>query len=156
MSDFPIVTLTPRPFAFVTITTPMPEIARAMGEGFGRLAGLFQKAGAEMAGMPHCHYVAYDTASTTFQLGFPARPDQVASLREAGLEIGETPKGKLMQAVHMGPYDTVVATYNEMTAQMEKKHLQGTRDMWEVYYSPPETPSAEIKTEILWPIEKAA
>lgn len=152
MPDFPVVTLAPEPFAYITTTTPMPEIANAMGQGFNRLSEAFGKAKATMAGMPMCHYIAYDEQKTTFQLGFPARPDEVDALKAAGLEIGETSSGSNMKAVHMGPYDTVVKTYNAMTEAMKAQGLTGAQDMWEIYYSPPETPPEQIKTEIIWPV----
>lgn len=155
MPAFPIVTLKPEPFAYVTITSPITGIAQAMGEGFGRLGGMFSRAGAEMAGMPMCHYIDYDGTSTTFQLGFPCRPVEVGALGAAGLSIGETPSGETMKAVHVGPYDTVVSTYNAMTEAMKSQGTVGARDMWEVYHSPPETRPEAIRTEILWPVLKA-
>lgn len=155
MPKFPVVTLTPGPFACITITTPMTGIAGAIGDGFGRLSALFARAGTEMAGMPMCHYVEYDAISTTFQLGFPCRPDEVGALRAAGLSIAETPSGDIMKAVHMGPYDSVATTYDAMAAAMKAEGLVGARDMWEVYCSPPETPPEQIRTEILWPVRKA-
>lgn len=154
MPEFPVVTLKPGPFAYITVTTPMAGIATAMGEGFGRLSALFAEARAEMAGMPMCHYVEYDETSTTFQLGFPCRPEEVGALRAAGLSIGETPAGATMKAVHLGPYDSVGSTYNAMIEAMKAQGLVAARDMWEVYHSPPETPPEQIRTEILWPVRQ--
>ena len=156
MSDFTIETLTPRPFAYITVTARMSDMARTMGESFGRLGALFAAAGAEMAGMPMCHYTAYDEKTATFDLGFPARADQVEALRAAGLSIGETSSGRNMKAVHIGPYDTVVETYNRMTAAMKAQGLVGATDMWETYFSPPETPPEQIRTEVTWPVRDAA
>ena len=152
MPEFPVVTLKPDPFAYITISTPMADIAQAMGQGFGQLDAAFSQAKARMAGPPMCHYVAYDEKSTTFQLGYPARPDEAEKLRAAGLEIGETPSGRNMKAVHMGPYDTVVTTYNAMTEAIKARGLTAAEDMWEAYYSPPDTPPQKIKTEVIWPV----
>lgn len=152
MPEFPVVTLTPEPFAYITLTSQMKDIAETMAEGFGRLSMLFAQARAEMAGMPMCHYLDYDESSTTFQLGFPARPADVEALRDAGLSIGETPAGRNMKATHIGPYDTIMTTYTAMTAAMQAQGLEGTKDMWETYFSPPETPPEQIKTEVIWPV----
>jgi len=154
MPEFPVVELVPQPFAYITITAKMAEIPKAMGDGFGQLSMLFAQAKATMAGMPMCHYLDYDDKSATFQLGFPCRPDEVEALRDAGLSIGETPSGKNMKAVHMGPYDGLAATYAAMTEAMKAQGLSGTKDMWETYFSPPETPPAEIKTEVTWPVKE--
>ena len=56
----------------------------------------------------------------------------------------------------MGPYDSIVNTYNAMTEAMKAQGFVGARDMWEVYYSPPETPPEQIKTEVIWPVREAA
>jgi hypothetical protein len=156
MPDFHVETLKPQPFAYFTLTAQMSEMSEAMGAGFERLSAAFAKAKAEMAGMPLCHYTDYDEQSVTFELGFPARPDQVEALRAAGLSIGETPSGRSMKAIHIGPYDTIVETYNKMTEALKEQGLEGTKDMWEAYFSPPETPPEQIKTEVIWPVREAA
>lgn len=156
MSDFEVETLKPQPFAYITLTAKMPEMPKVMGEGFDRLSAAFAEARAEMAGMPLCHYTDYDEQSATFEFGFPARPDQVDALRAAGLSIGETPSGRSMKAIHIGPYDTIVETYNKMTEAMKKQGFEGTKDMWESYFSPPDTPPEQIKTEVIWPVSEAA
>ena len=156
MPDFQVETLKPQPFAYITLTAKVPEMPKAMGDGFDRLSAAFAAAKAEMAGMPMCHYTDYDEQSATFDLGFPARPDQLEALREAGLSIGETPSGRSMKATHIGPYDTVVETYNKMTEAMKKQGLVGAHDMWETYFSPPETPPEKIRTDVIWPVSEAA
>lgn len=152
MPEFTLTTLTPQPFAHITLTSKIADMPRTMGDGFAGLARMFNEAGAEMAGMPMAHYLDYDGGSTTFELGFPCRPDQAAALQASGLSIGETASGRVMTGVHMGPYESVPSTYNAMMAAMGKQGLTGAKDMWEVYFSPPETPPEEIKTEVIWPV----
>jgi hypothetical protein len=152
MTDFPIETMEPAPRAFITRTSKMTDIAAAMGEGFETLSKLFATANAPMLGMPMAHYLSYDDVSTTFELGFPCRAEDVDALRSAGLSIGATPAGRNMKATHIGPYDGVASTYHAMIAEMGAKGLTPAKDMWEIYFSPPETPPAEIRTDIVWPI----
>jgi effector-binding domain-containing protein len=152
MSEFKIETMQARPFAYITRTAKMNEIGKAMAEGFGALGAMFAKAGAAMAGMPMAHYRSYDTKTTTFDLGFPCRAEDAKALGAAGLSIGETPAGRNMTATHMGPYDTVVSTYDAMTAEMKSQGLKPASDMWEIYFSPPDTPPAKIRTDVVWPI----
>lgn len=153
MPQFPVVTLTPDPFAYITVRTSMSGISEAIGEGFGRLGAAFDEAHARVAGPPMCHYLDYDGSGTTFQLGYPARPDELDRLRDAGLQTGETPSGRNMKATHIGPYDTVVATYDALTDAIKARGLTAARDMWEVYCSPPGTPPDQIRTDILWPVQ---
>lgn len=152
MTDFPIETMQGAPRAYVTRIALMADISKVIGEGFATLSDLFAVAGAPMTGMPMAHYLTYDATSTTFELGFPCRPEDEEALRAAGLSIGKTPEGRCMMATHMGPYDAVETTYHAMIAAMQAKGLVPATDMWEIYFSPPETPPAEIRTDIVWPI----
>lgn len=152
MTDFPIETMKAAPRAYITRTAKMAEISKAMTESFATLSDLFAKAKAPMTGMPMAHYITYDDASTTFELGFPCRSEDEDALRAAGLLIGKSPEGRSMKATHIGPYDTVGSTYNAMIADMEAKGLVPAKDMWEIYFSPPETPPAQIRTDVVWPI----
>ena len=156
MPKFPIVDMSPRPFAYVSRQAEMAEIPTVMQEGFGALMTAFGKAGASPAGMPYCHYTAYDDASATFDLGFPVAPGDVDAVRAAGLDIGETVSGQVMKGVHIGPYDTLNLTYEAMMAEMKALGLEGTVEMWEAYFSPAETPPDQTKTEVYWPVRAAA
>jgi hypothetical protein len=156
MHDLQVTQATPQPFAYVVRKARMTEMPKVMGEGFGTLSALFQKARAPFAGGPMAHYLDYDAESATFELGFPAHEEDVDALAAAGLSIGRTPGGQTMTAIHVGPYDTIVKTYDAMTREMAKRSLKGSKDMWEVYFSPPETPPEEIKTEVVWPVTAAA
>jgi effector-binding domain-containing protein len=152
MTNFPIETMHAVPRAFITRTSKMTEISSAMGAGFEELSRLFAKAKVPMTGMPMAHYLTYDDVSTTFELGFPCRAEDTDALREAGLSIGTTAEGSCMKATHVGPYDDVQSTYNEMIGEMTRLGFAPARDMWEIYYSPPETPPAEIRTDVIWPL----
>ena len=155
MAETTLETLDPIPFAFVTRTTPLTEMAKVMPASFAEVGAAFAAAKAQLAGMPMAHYTDYDGSSTTFEAGFPARPEDVEALQRAGLSIGKTAGGRVMKAIHVGPYDEVVSTYDAMTRAMKAQGLTGSRDMWESYQSPPETPPEEIRTEVVWPVHPA-
>jgi len=152
MTDFPIERMQPGPRAFITRSSKMTDIAATMREGFETLSRLFAQAKVPLSGMPMAHYLDYDDASTTFELGFPCRAEDADALRTAGLSIGTTAKGPSMRAIHTGPYDAMETTYHAMIGEMTRLGLEPARDMWEIYCSPPETPPAQIRTEVVWPI----
>lgn len=155
MRTFEVTELTAAPFAYVTKTAQINGIAEVMGQSFAELGKAFSVAGAPMVGPPLCHYTAYDGTSTTFQVGFPCRPEDGKRLESAGLAIGSTQAGQAMKGTHTGPYDTVVDTYNAMQAEMSARGLVGADHMWEVYMSPPETPPEKIETQVIWPVSAA-
>jgi effector-binding domain-containing protein len=153
MAEPVVVELESRPFAYISLRSSLEAMPATMGQGFASLAQMFAKAKAQMAGNPLAHYTAFDAASASFDLGFPARAEDVPALRSAGLSIGETPSGQNMTATHVGPYDTVSKTYDVMSAAMKARGLSGARDMWESYLSPPDTPPGEIRTDVIWHVE---
>ena len=156
MSEPVIAELEARPFAYVSLTSTLADMPRAVATGFGKLQRLFDKAKASAAGCPLAHYLGFDTRTVTFDLGFPALPADVPRLKAAGLSIGETPGGRHMTATHVGPYETVTSTYTQMDAAMRARHVLGARDMWEAYPSPPETPASHVHTEVIWPLLPSA
>ncbi len=152
MTDFPIETMQPTPRAFITRSCKMADIPATMMEGFETLGRLFAQAKVKLEGMPMAHYVDYDDVSTSFELGFPCRSEDAEALRTAGLSIGTTAEGPSMRATHIGPYDGVQSTYHAMIGEMTRLGLAPARDMWEIYYSPPDTPPAQIRTDVVWPL----
>lgn len=156
MSAPVVVELAAQPFAYVSLHASIADIPKAMAGGFDTLSSGFARAGATMAGNPLTHYTDYDGGSASFDLGFPAREEEVAALRAAGLSIGRTPAGRNMTATHIGPYDTLSRTYNLIMEAMEREGLAGTRDMWEIYFSPPGTPPAQLRTDVVWPLRPDA
>lgn len=156
MSEPAILELQSAPFAFIQLQSSLADMPQVIGQGFGTLSMLFSKAGAAMAGNPMAHYLDFDAQSVTFELGFPVLESDTDKLLAAGLSIGRTPGGRNMTAVHIGPYDTVSDTYELMGAAMKAQGVAGSKDMWESYASPPETPPAEIRTEVIWPLVTAA
>lgn len=152
MSGFTVETAVPQPFAYLRRTSKIADMPETMGEGFASLGAKLASANTAPAGMPLAHYLDYDETSTTFDLGFPIRSEDAEAVRAAGLEVGETPSGQVMKGTHIGPYDKANETYQAMLAEVKSKGLTAARDMWEVYFSPPETPPEEIRTDIIWPV----
>ncbi len=152
MTTFDVETAVPQPFAYLKRTSKIVDMPKTMGEGFATLAGLLAAAKTAPAGMPLAHYLDYDEDSTTFDLGFPIRAEDAGAARAAGLEVGETASGRVMKGTHMGPYETANETYQAMMAEMKSKGLTAARDMWEIYFSPPETPKDQIRTDVVWPV----
>lgn len=156
MRDFEMTTAVPQDFAFVALASSVKDMPKTMADGFARLAAAFGKARVSFGGPPLAHYLSYDASSSTFQLGFPVQHDNIDTLRQAGLEIGRTADGKVMKALHIGPYATLLQTYDAMRREMAARGLSGTIEMWECYLTPPETPPEETQTVVIWPVQPKA
>lgn len=156
MSEPVIVELQPQPFAFVTLTSSLADMPTVIAQGFGTLSGLFAKAGAPMAGNPMAHCLSFEKRVMSFELGFPVRATDSEKLKTVGLSIGQTPDGPNMTATHLGPYGTLSETYSAMDAAMRARGVSGSKDMWESYMSPPETPPEQVRTDVIWPLVASA
>lgn len=156
MAEIAVTTAQPEDFAFVPMHSAIADMAKSMADGFARLAAAFLQAGVSFGGPPLAQYLSYDATSSTFRLGFPVLHDDIDALRKAGLEIGRTAQGQVMTMMHVGPYATMMQTYDALQREMAARGLTGTTEMWERYLSPPETPPDQTLTEVIWPVQPKA
>jgi effector-binding domain-containing protein len=64
------------------------------------------------------------------------------------------PGGRAVEAVHVGPYETMTQTYETLQAWMSENDLVPGVGMWECYLSDPEAEPdpANWRTKIVWPL----
>ena len=141
-----------QPMLYVRRTSTMApdDIGKAMGEAFGALGKYIGENQVAVAGPALAIYHDYSEQGVTMDIGFP-----VAAGAEAGgeIQLGETPGGKALKAVHIGPYDTLRNTYDALGDHMKENGIATPPLSWEVYVSDPATtPPAELVTEIFMPV----
>lgn len=156
MPNFSLMSLTPRPFAFVSRSCAAERIGPTMAEAFSRLGDVMTAAGVRPDGPPLTHYRRIGKENVTFDVGFPISEEQFEALRGRGLSLGTTASGQAMKALHVGAYERLPETYFAVLSEMRARKLEATEDMWESYLSPPGTPAFETATEILWPVRGTA
>jgi effector-binding domain-containing protein len=73
---------------------------------------------------------------------------------DGGVVSGTLPAGRVVEAVHVGPYDTLADTYAEMQQFMAKNGLTAGPVMWESYLTDPgrQPDPATWRTQICWPV----
>jgi effector-binding domain-containing protein len=66
----------------------------------------------------------------------------------------ELPGGRVVTGTHVGPYDTLTNTYEELTAWTQAEGLTLAEGMWESYLSDPsaEPDPATWRTQVVWPL----
>lgn len=151
MADFNLVRLIPEPFAYVPRAGAVADMPRIMSEAFCALEAALRQAETAPAGPPFAHYRSVRDGKVEVDVGFPVRAASVQALREAGLAIGETARGRALHGVHEGSHDSLSAIYDAMIANLRERGLEPCEDMWERYLSPPEAPPDETRTEVFWP-----
>jgi effector-binding domain-containing protein len=117
-------------------------------------------AGAEIVGPPFGFYPETPTATVAVEAGFPVSARSSGSAGSAGSEAGDgthrlvLPGGRAVQATHVGPYETLEQTYDELQSWMAERGLEPSAGMWESYLSDPqaEPDPATWRTIITWPV----
>lgn len=151
MTEISIVEHTEQPTAGVRAKVPMRELTAFFGRAFAQTSAALQAQGIPPVGPPFGKYYGTPTDVVDVEAGFP-----VAHAIEADGDVipGWLPAGRVAEAVHVGPYDTMDKTYAEMTEYLAKAGLTPGAVMWESYLSDPaaQPDPATWRTSICWPV----
>ncbi|MGB3627134.1 MAG: GyrI-like domain-containing protein [Henriciella sp.] len=143
-------TLPEQHYIYVDRESPMgPEIAEAMGSGFGEVFGFVAQAGITPLSMPMTLYTAMPSGSTmTFRAGVIVSAEDAAKA-SGNVKAATIPAGEAVTATHVGPYTNMNVTHQSLWAHCDEKGYTKAMPVWEVYVDDPgEVPEAELRTEI--------
>ena len=108
-------------------------------------------AGIEIVGPAFGYYPEMPSETVVIEAGFP-----VAGPVEPTGDVHPLvlPGGRAVVVTHVGPYETMVDTYAQMQAWMERENLRPATGMWENYLSDPrlEPDPEQWRTRIVWPV----
>lgn len=145
------VHLTEQPVAVVRERVPMASLTDFFGRAFGTVMAAAQKQGASPAGPPFALYRGMPSETVDVEAGFPI----AGNFTEAdGVASGTLPETDALEALHVGPYDTLENTYHAILGQMEAEGLTPSDTMWEYYLTDPEAEPdpAKWQTRVVWPV----
>jgi len=109
--------LQPQTVVAVRVSVPVEAIPTIMGEVFGEVYAYVGRAGLTPAGMPYARYHSFGAEEMDMEVGSPvAGPAE----GEGRIVSGELPGGTAAVTWHIGPYDTIVAAYDAITAWMQQ------------------------------------
>lgn len=130
---------------------PMTELTSFFERAFHSTMAAIQREGKQPAGPPFGMYHGMPTDHVDIEAGFPV---DVPGTAAGGVVPSTLPAGRVVRTMHVGPYDTMRVTYDEVRAFMAEQGLTPGEEMWECYLSDPERepdPST-WRTEICWAI----
>ncbi|NNF56500.1 MAG: GyrI-like domain-containing protein [Acidimicrobiales bacterium] len=146
-----VVELAPQDAVVVRGDVPMAEMPTFFERAFTTAAAAAAAAGVEIVGPPFGFYPEMPAEIVAIEAGFP-----VSSRAETAGDAHPfvLPGGRMVRAVHVGPFETMEKTYGELQAWMAKQGFHPAVGMWENYLSDPrvEPDLATWRTEIIWPI----
>jgi effector-binding domain-containing protein len=133
----------------------LPEIGSVLGRAFGDVYGHLGAGGIESDGPPFVIYHGTPVADDPFDVEICA-PVARAIDPPACWQMQELPAGTFVTLVHVGPYDTVEAAYDTLTAWIGAHDLAIAGPPREVYLSEPETPPEQVRTIVEFPVVEVA
>ncbi len=133
----------------------LSEIGGILGAAFGEVYGHIQARGATPAGPPFVIYHGVPVADLPFDVEICA-PVTRAIDPPAGWRLQELPAGRFATLVHVGPYDTLGATYDALGQWIGTHDLAVAGPPREVNLSEAGTPPEQTRTVVEFPVVAAA
>ncbi len=130
-------------------------------QGFGELYGWIEQSGLQPTGMPQAVYLTMPGATpetqAEWELWAPvASGADQAGPDENGLGVKQVAPSTMAFAMHVGPYDSVAPTYEELGRWVADHGYVVVGPPRELYYSDPdEVPPSEYLTEVQMPVAPA-
>ena len=151
MSTFTVETIEPRTAAAIRAEVPMPELREVFDSGFPAVAQTVEAQGIAITGPPFGFYPRMPADTVAVVVGFPVAAPITA---DGKVEPFELPGGRAVTGTHVGPYDALGQTYQQLTAWAEAEGLTLGEGMWECYLSDPgaEPDPSTWRTLIFWPL----
>jgi uncharacterized protein YndB with AHSA1/START domain len=161
-------TLPPKPFLYIPVTVSLAQIsgdepqrarvaaqrvAAAMRQGRLRAEDALMTNQLVRDGPLLRVLTQSDEERIAFRVGYAFSGPTPLTL--TGEEIGDTPSGRVMRVLHVGPSDSLRDTYARAFAYLNAHHieLRGAGLPWEVVLRDADTPDGEVRVEIYYPIQ---
>ncbi|HYN66263.1 MAG TPA: GyrI-like domain-containing protein [Ornithinibacter sp.] len=150
MVDVELVEVPSEIVARVRARVPVQDLTTFFGAAFEQVMRAVPEAGGTVSGPPFGWYHGMPTDAVDVSAGFPVAGD--VHVPDGGVVVEERPGGRAVVAVHVGPYDTMEATYAVVSAWMDEHSVQPREDMWEEYLSEPTGDPSTWLTRIVMPL----
>jgi effector-binding domain-containing protein len=131
------------------------DIGAALGAAYGRVAIFISSNGLQIDGPPIAISNYWDERGYGFDAGIPVSGTPARGAGpDSPVRMGETYGGRVVRAVHVGPYTGLEETSAIIDAFIVAHNLEANGRSWDVFVSDPgNTPEEELKTEIYYPVK---
>jgi effector-binding domain-containing protein len=146
-----VVTTDPRHIMGLRERVATTELSRFFARALPDVTKKLHRAGVDPAGPPVAIYRDEHDHDFEVTVGFPV--DRVPILTY-GLVCETLPGGRMVRAIHTGPYDSLPQTYARLGAWFAQQTRTPPRMMWEEYLvGPDETGESNCITELVFPLD---
>ena len=142
-------TLVEQPTAVICDKVAVPDLPEWFGRVFSAVAAAIGRSGSTIAGPPFARYNQIGDEFFDVEAGFPV----ATPIRGNGDVVPSAlPAGPAISTWHVGPYDTLTAGYDALSAWLEEHGATPSGPPWEVYVSEPQGDPATWRTLIVQPV----
>lgn len=143
--------------SYIGIRVPMPtnteEIGPKMGQLYGQLGAFMGQNSIAQVGMPMTVYYINDDGSMDMEVALPTATLVENTSRNIIAKI--TPTGIVLKGIHMGDYNNLHSSYEEILKYAEDNNYEQAAAMYEIYVTDPgEVDTVNWQTDIYIPIRK--
>ena len=132
----------------ITSVQNMPSV---LGVCYGEIIQYVKEIGAKEPIESFVIYHNMDMSNLEIDVGFTV-PEELPD--KGHIKMSSIRAGKYATALHEGPYDTLVDTYNELAAFVKEKGLEVEDWVYEVYLNNPmDNPDEPPRTMIYFPLK---
>ena len=126
--------------------TTVEELPEVFNSGFAQILEYLQESNAAAAGDPFAIYYNLDIRNLDVEFGFPV---SVSLSGTDTIHSSQTPSGKSVTCMHIGPYSEVESSYRALTEWLKDYGYEAKGIAYEVYLNDPiDTEPDKLKTQI--------
>lgn len=150
MIEVKVMTTMPQGAIAIRERVRTQDIPQAFGRMFQELVPVLQKE-VRCVGPPFAFYHSWVDDETDMEVGFPIAGEGITKGRIRPFQL---PAVEAATAMHVGPYDKLMESYNAVLEWMKANGKRPANYMWEEYLnSPDEVPPEKLMTRLIWPYE---
>ena len=136
--------LVAQPSVSIRLKTQANKLAEVFKQGYEQISRYIQGSEGKPAGAPYAIFYTLDTRDLDVEFGLPlAAP---LSGRN-NIQASQTPEGKSISCIHIGPYSELDPSYRALTEWIKNNGYEAAGIAYEMYLNDPtETPPDKLQT----------
>jgi len=139
-----------QPVLCIRTIAKVEQLPQLIGQSYGAIMQVMAEQGVQLSGEPYVAYYNMDMQNLDVEFGFPV---SAAAKGKEPVVPGVIPGGKKATTLYVGPYQEMEPAYAALTKFVQDQGLEPTGVAYEHYLNGPETPPAELKTRIIFPLK---
>ncbi|MFQ3237544.1 MAG: effector-binding domain-containing protein [Paraglaciecola sp.] len=138
--------LVSQPTLSIRRTVTDKDLSATLSQGYGEITIFLQQCRVEPAGPPFAIFYTLDRRHMDVEFGFAVSPPLAGKNH---IQASETPAGKSVTCLHIGPYDDFDPSYRALTEWIKDNGYEAAGVAYEVYLNDPQyTPADKLETQI--------